>query len=593
MKRSLCILLFLFLVSVIPSRADNSALKRISSLRDSIAREKNDSARLAEIFSINGMFVLQGNRDSILRYFNLAWKICDTRYRHSGMDDAEREKWAGKLTQLCRQYRISLYTLQGGVKLIENKFDSLIHVFGSEKREGEVAELQTDLADFLLGQARFDESEKQCGLAMEYWKRTVNKEGQLRVLGLLASNEQGKSNFPTALHYVLEKIQVSSQLSDTASMWGAYHLAGNLYSKMNNYHVAIDYFNRSLALKKKFRWNNDSVNYYNAVASEFINLGLAYGNLGDTALAFSYHREALRLVRKVNNWHYETMEMNNMAIIYLPLKIFPPAVDLLKEALKIRAENHDSDAVTWYLNALGDAYVQWHKSDSAIACFLKALYVNQRVGNQAYFLRTYSGLLSAYTMNGKFEQAERYGALSLQCARASNSLGQLSEVYHLLSEMDRAKGDFRNAYEYYKKYSELQDSISNDDKSKEIGRLEAQSEFDKQQAISEAEHKKEIEKQQAISESETKRKNVIIGSVAAGLLLVCAFAMFIFNRLRVTRRQKTIIEKQKQEVEDQKVLIEDKNKEITDSINYAKRIQQSLLPSDKFIERSLRRTKRK
>jgi hypothetical protein len=72
----------------------------------------------------------------------------------------------------------------------------------------------------------------------------------------------------------------------------------------------------------------------------------------------------------------------------------------------------------------------------------------------------------------------------------------------------------------------------------------------------------------------------------------------LFSELRTTRKQRHIIEqqknlvaKQKQEAEYQKYLVEEKQKEIIDSIKYAKRIQQSLLPTDKYIGKSLNRLK--
>jgi hypothetical protein len=78
--------------------------------------------------------------------------------------------------------------------------------------------------------------------------------------------------------------------------------------------------------------------------------------------------------------------------------------------------------------------------------------------------------------------------------------------------------------------------------------------------------------------------------------LVLLLAGFIFRSLRITRKQKNIIElqknkveEQKQKVEHQKHLVEEKQKEILDSIHYAKRIQQSLLPTEKYIERHLNR----
>jgi serine phosphatase RsbU (regulator of sigma subunit) len=62
------------------------------------------------------------------------------------------------------------------------------------------------------------------------------------------------------------------------------------------------------------------------------------------------------------------------------------------------------------------------------------------------------------------------------------------------------------------------------------------------------------------------------------MILVAGFAGFIFRSLRTTRRQKQIIEVKSRETEEQKKIIEEKNKDITDSINYAKRIQQAKLP---------------
>jgi hypothetical protein len=47
------------------------------------------------------------------------------------------------------------------------------------------------------------------------------------------------------------------------------------------------------------------------------------------------------------------------------------------------------------------------------------------------------------------------------------------------------------------------------------------------------------------------------------------------------------------EIETQKQRVEEKQKEIIDSIQYAKRIQQSLLPTEKYIERTILRLRNK
>jgi hypothetical protein len=61
----------------------------------------------------------------------------------------------------------------------------------------------------------------------------------------------------------------------------------------------------------------------------------------------------------------------------------------------------------------------------------------------------------------------------------------------------------------------------------------------------------------------------------------------------LVERAMNFIDLQKKQIRKQKELVEQKQKEIVDSINYAKRIQKSLLPSEKYIERSLNRLKNK
>lgn len=69
------------------------------------------------------------------------------------------------------------------------------------------------------------------------------------------------------------------------------------------------------------------------------------------------------------------------------------------------------------------------------------------------------------------------------------------------------------------------------------------------------------------------------------LLFIITILFFVFFRRENLLFQKKIIE--------QKEMVEDKQKEIIDSINYAKRIQQSLLPTEKYIEKTFNRLNKK
>ena len=78
-----------------------------------------------------------------------------------------------------------------------------------------------------------------------------------------------------------------------------------------------------------------------------------------------------------------------------------------------------------------------------------------------------------------------------------------------------------------------------------------------------------------------------------GLFLVLCFLAFVFNRFRVTQKQKKIIEEQKIIVDQALLKLEEKNKEVIDSIYYARRMQRALITNEKYIEKTLRMLKQK
>jgi serine phosphatase RsbU (regulator of sigma subunit) len=130
-------------------------------------------------------------------------------------------------------------------------------------------------------------------------------------------------------------------------------------------------------------------------------------------------------------------------------------------------------------------------------------------------------------------------------------------------------------------------ALSNKLKSEEVRkaaiREKFQDEYNKQKELDQA---AQTEKD-AIVQAEKRKQKMITWSVVLGLLGVLVFAGFIFQSLRVTRRQKYIIEIKSNETEEQKKIIEQKNTDILDSITYAKRLQDAILPPVSLIQKYL------
>jgi hypothetical protein len=135
-------------------------------------------------------------------------------------------------------------------------------------------------------------------------------------------------------------------------------------------------------------------------------------------------------------------------------------------------------------------------------------------------------------------------------------------------------------------YVQLNDSIYQEESATKIAQMSVRLELSGKE--------KEIEllnTDKKLQQLELKNKRNQQYGLYGGLVLVIAFAGFMYNRFKITQKQKQVIEHQKEVVENARLLLEEKNEEIIASIRYAKRIQDALLTSQKYIERNINRLK--
>ncbi len=83
-----------------------------------------------------------------------------------------------------------------------------------------------------------------------------------------------------------------------------------------------------------------------------------------------------------------------------------------------------------------------------------------------------------------------------------------------------------------------------------------------------------------------KQKKRMIISIGAVIMLLLVAGFFI-NSSRARKKSNEILSKKNNEIQEQKALVEEKNKDILDSITYAKRLQDAILPPLSLIKQYL------
>jgi len=361
---------------------------------------------------------------------------------------------------------------------------------------------------------------------------------------------------------------------------------GVVYADQGNYPEALKQYFNALAIDEKLD------NKY-GVARHLINIGIIYKDQSDLQLALDNYFKALKIVQEINNKSLQAATLSNIATVYLKLaektkqpeeqeKHFSSALEYFLLALKIDEELGNKRGKAIRLGNISMVYEYRKDYNKSLEYLLPAIKIFEELGAKKDLALNYGNLGGIYTQLKQTAKAEEYLKKGVEMCYAIGALQYIMEFEKSLSNLYSQTGKHVLALEHYKKYTAAKDSMFNDEKSKEIGKLEAASEFEKQKAVADAEHIKELE----LSAEREKRQEIVSYAVGGGLLLVLVFAVFIFNRFRVTQKQKKIIEEQKH-------LVEEKQKEILDSIRYAKRIQQTLFPSEKYIDKTLKRLNNK
>ncbi len=403
-----------------------------------------------------------------------------------------------------------------------------------------------------------------------------------------------QGNYSKTIEDWLQALKIDEEQKNKKGM--ATHLGniGIVYNEQGDYSKALEYYFKALKMA-------EDIGYKKLQAGNLSNIGSVYYIQGDYLKALEYDFKALEIDK---NKESTATELGNIGIVYLKKGDYLKALEYTHKALKIDEELKNKEGIAEELTSIGGIYQLKKNLPQALDYYSKSLKMAEEMGYKQLQATNLSNIGTLYITTGKFKAAEQYLKRAITTNESIGTLNGLLNVEESLSQLYDTTGRFKEALIHYKKAIALKDTLFSQENKKQLVRKEMKFEFDKKEAITKAEN----EKQQAIAEEKSRKQKIIIWSVAFGLLLVVVFAGFIFRSLRITRKQKNIIELQKNEVskqkdiadsqriiaeelreisEKQKHIVEEKQKEIVDSITYARRIQRALLTSDEYIKNNL------
>lgn len=404
---------------------------------------------------------------------------------------------------------------------------------------------------------------------------------KINLLNALAL-EVCKTNMDSAILLCKEIVTIAEKINNKEKAAQAYYFAGILYFLKSDYPAGINEQFKALKLAEEIKMDKFS-------AQILISIGNVFMMQEDYDKSLTYYHKAFNILKKLNDKNDMARTYSNIGLVYAYKKETEIALEYLQKSLEYRKEfpNEIETAITY--DFIGFAYMNGSDYEKALEYLNASLVINKKLNNTIRILDNLRNRGESYLKLKRYKEAEKDLKESYELSQRHGHLSGEEGNTILLYELYKKSGKHELALQYYKRYIAAHDTLVNQENTKKILKQELNFEYAKKataDSVRVTAEKKVIAVQ---LKHEQQKRYALYG----GLGLVALFVLFTINRIILTNRQKKIIVEQKKLVEAQKSVVDEKQKEVLDSIHYAKRIQLSLLANENYINKNLQRLKEK
>ena len=422
----------------------------------------------------------------------------------------------------------------------------------------------------------------------------------LRLKGTIFAQYASPFESVVALNYFRQGLRLAERNRQLTYSYKIYINIGDIFSNQGMFDSSYYFYNTALkqieSLEKK---SAQTTGYFDPQSKLIAYAAIAdgYFQQGKTGHALSYYLKRLKVAEDTKQLDDQAISLFQIGCLYHSMKMYEKALDYYTQALELNKQLNNHLEIARCLNNLGNVYQMQHDFAKAADYYLQSLQIKQALHNKNEMANTLMNLgnlndsastfdkgISYYKMafqlytdmsnangianvslnigkkylrRGDYKSALPYMEKGLAAAKILHRKDLCLSCYVDLGDIYSHTGDYQRAYAFQKDYAALKDTLLREENLKSIADAQAKYQTDKKE--------KEIQ----LQKSEIGKQQIIRNALLTGVLLLFLIVFLIYYRYRDNKIKTAKIEKQ--------------SKEIHESITYAQRIQQALLPNNDDI----------
>jgi tetratricopeptide (TPR) repeat protein len=379
-------------------------------------------------------------------------------------------------------------------------------------------------------------------------------------------------DYKNALEHYLISIDLFKELGEENKEAIAYNDIGYIFQSQGLIEKAIENYIKSLKLLEKL---NDK----GSVGACLNNIGLLYHEQNNFEKALEYYEKGLKVKEEIGNEKSIAVSLNNLGSLYFSQQKYYEAKEYFFKSLAKRKKTNDKPGIGQCLINIAGIYREQKEYDTALEYLLMSEKIQNEINNTAGLVNTLNSIGVIYRLKHDKQSAQPYLDKAYNLAKTIGSPELIKNTSLSLSNQYRDLKEFEKSYRLLIEHYQMVDSLQNTENTHKTIQAGMQYEFEKKL------HKNELAqvKKDHEHEIEIKEQKLISYSFGIGLVALVVLSIVILKSLNDKKKANKRITIQKKEIEDKSLKLEEALINITDSVKYAKRIQQALLQSEEHI----------
>ncbi|MBI4929456.1 MAG: tetratricopeptide repeat protein [Bacteroidetes bacterium] len=353
--------------------------------------------------------------------------------------------------------------------------------------------------------------------------------GKISILLQLFENCDEKN----MLKYSEEALRLSEKLYDKRGVASSLNNLGYVYANFGKMDEALEYYLKSMKI-----W--EELDDKKGIATALNELGFIYDATGRRDKALESYEKSLTIRMKLGDKKDIGYSLNNIGVEYKIMGNLDKALVYFMQSLDAWESAKHIEGISTALNNIGFCYYIKNNLLDALQYYHKGLELQKEIRNMFGVGNSLNNIGAVYHKLGDEKKAIEYSEEALKIAQENNYPEFIARAAKLLADIYSLKaqkafgqdvGSWKKAYEYHKFYSEMKDTLLNQESSKQITEMQTKYETEKkEQQIA------LLNKDKELQDAQMNRQKIIIWSVAAGLLVALILSVFIFRERRKSEK---------------------------------------------------------